>query len=62
MCAPEIYLPMVGMFPKELDLKPIVEYKIIMRGGGGGGVFVNHYKTIFLIFQTFSNHKKTITY
>ena len=32
ICAPEIYLPVVRLFLKELDLIPIVEHTLILRG------------------------------
>jgi hypothetical protein len=38
MCALEIYLPVVRLFPKEPTLIPIVEHTLILRGGGGESV------------------------
>jgi hypothetical protein len=33
MYAPEIYLPVVRLFPKEMDLILIVEHTLILRRG-----------------------------
>jgi hypothetical protein len=50
MCALDIYLPVVMLFPKEPAFIPIFEHTLILGG-------VNKYKTIFYFFK----HSSTIT-